>query len=426
MSKKDNLHIIPDIIFHIGRDWETESRRYMIEAMARYLEPLGGKVLCVTRPVDLIVTPVKHTTRFLRWLDGAPSLTQVSSNLFVYCPFIPVYDLLALTVAPIRRINRMFLKYNINKILIRLRFQYEYLINWTFDPIQGGYLDLFGEILLVYEICDLLIIDLPFSRGGTSTWAKAWLQSMERLLLDQVDIVFTTSPTLAEPKKLYHSNVHYIPNGVDFENLSRASDSSTPIAEELRNLSHPIVGFLGSINERYDFDLLTFLAEQRSSWSFVCVGPVKHNRLKSNRAFTRFERLPNVVFLGWIAREKIPQYGKMFDVCVIPYRTNYEFNQYANPIKLYEYTAMGKPVVSTDVSEISCYKDIIYVAKNAQEVLEVLKKSISEDNPAKMHVRLKRAENDSWEKRVSEKLMLIQDTLDKKLSRSICSTHAHG
>src|SRR5260221_13293124 len=62
------------------------------------------------------------------------------------------------------------------------------------------------------------------------------------------------------------------------------------------------------------------------------------------------EELPSerFVFAGHVAPSLVPVYISAFDVCAMPSPNNAFFAYYASPLKLFEYMAVGKPILSSD------------------------------------------------------------------------------
>ena len=55
-----------------------------------------------------------------------------------------------------------------------------------------------------------------------------------------------------------------------------------------------------------------------------------------------------------------------FDVCIIPFKRN-AITDAVDPVKLYEYLSVGKPVVATTLKEIEIYRDVITLADGVAE-----------------------------------------------------------
>ena len=78
-------------------------------------------------------------------------------------------------------------------------------------------------------------------------------------------------------------------------------------------------------------------------------------------------------------------------------------------MKLYEYLAMGKPVVSTPIPAIEIYSPIVKIGRNAQEFEEKIKECLRmKDNKEEIKKRQKIARENSWEKKVKKMLSKIK------------------
>ena len=113
----------------------------------------------------------------------------------------------------------------------------------------------------------------------------------------------------------------------------------------------------------------------------------------------------NIHFLGRRSYDSLPSYVKAFSICIIPFRI-YKLTDAINPIKLYEYLAAGKPVISTRLSELSDYKKIIYLANNNSEFLELVDKALNtKADPIEF---LKIASDYDWQDKVQQMIDIIE------------------
>jgi len=161
---------------------------------------------------------------------------------------------------------------------------------------------------------------------------------------------------------------------------------------ELEGIPRPIVGFFGLIEDWLDFDLLEYLATERPQYSFVMVGRVA-------RDIARFARQKNVFFLGKKSYEDIPSFLRAFDVCHIPFRLN-DVILHSSPLKLKEYLAGGKPVVSVAIDEVKKLDGLVYVADDSAGYLAAIDRALAEDSPARTIERVNAMESESWQSKV--------------------------
>jgi hypothetical protein len=79
--------------------------------------------------------------------------------------------------------------------------------------------------------------------------------------------------------------------------------------------------------------------------------------------------LPNVFYLGDKHYTDLPAYLASFDICTIPYNQTRQHS--VDPIKFYEYIAMGKPVVTTNIGNVGAFSDFpqVHIAHTTDEFI---------------------------------------------------------
>ena len=233
------------------------------------------------------------------------------------------------------------------------------------------------------------------------------VRAMDEELTRRADRVFIASETLRVSKTLLNNKTHVSPHGVDVDHFARARDARTVIPPEMAILPRPIIGFFGLIEQWIDLDLIDEIAARRPEWSIVLIGrmavpdhPVCHR--------------PNVHLLGKRLYEDLPAFGKAFDAAIIPYRLTQQV-LHANPIKLREYLAMGKPVVSVSTPEIDKYADVVEIADTREEFLAKLDAVLSRPSTsAEIERRVGRVAMESWDARLATVLEIVRQDLAGK------------
>jgi len=153
------------------------------------------------------------------------------------------------------------------------------------------------------------------------------------------------------------------------------------------------------------------LAQLLPDISFVFVG-------KPSSTFCRLAESENVWLLGQKTYEEIPHYGKCFDVTIIPWRHS-RWTEAANPIKVKEYLALGKPFVSTPAfTEIEKYLDVIYVARTPEEFAQSILRGLNENTPERIAARRRKVANDTWD---SKAALLLAEVIGKGKDKSVQS-----
>jgi hypothetical protein len=136
----------------------------------------------------------------------------------------------------------------------------------------------------------------------------------------------------------------------------------------IKNKYQSIVGYYGAIAPWVDFDLIEYLLQQNKGDFYLFIGPVFDTSDKVAYLLNNYE---NILFIKEMPRENIISYLKEFDKCIIPFIKN-KITDSVSPVKVYEYLAAGKNVISTNILE--CEKiQYIDVASNKEDFSEKLK-----------------------------------------------------
>jgi UDP-galactopyranose mutase len=228
-------------------------------------------------------------------------------------------------------------------------------------------------------------------------------------LLDRADLVFAVGEALKA--KLGRDDIHLIPNAVDYELYERVCRSDAPPPDEIARIPHPIVAHMGRLNAKVDFELLGRLARARRTWSVVAIGPVLDDLgAQEQAAFEAFLAEPNAYHIDNRPVPEIPRYLKHVDVALMAYRP-IGWVRTISPIKLYEYTAVGKPIVATDIEELRRYPEYVTIAASLDEWIAAIEYWLANDTDALVEKRKALARANSWDVRCRRILELIGQKL---------------
>jgi glycosyltransferase involved in cell wall biosynthesis len=112
------------------------------------------------------------------------------------------------------------------------------------------------------------------------------------------------------------------------------------------------------------------IVSARPEWQFVCIG-TKRIDLSELEARSNFTWFPAVSY------QELPRIASAFDVAIIPYVVN-EHTQTANPLKLREYIATGKPVVTTPMSEVMKFEGYIRTAETGRDFIAAIEAGLDD------------------------------------------------
>ena len=164
----------------------------------------------------------------------------------------------------------------------------------------------------------------------------------------------------------------------------------------------PQIAYLSQITDRVDFELLEKLAARHPSWQIIMIGPV----VCPEKLIRPLRRYPNIHFMGQVPYRRAARMVASCDICILPHRKD-RLTETLDPIKLYDYLATGRPVVSTDVAMHPEIRALIRVAPD-NEAFEREIQSILNSDRAICEKQLAAARRHSWPQRAKQALSFLE------------------
>lgn len=380
-------------LIYFGNDWFAENRtssHHLAEQLSRrtsvlYVDCPGIRAPKATardfrkiwRKLSAAVQP-PHLVHEGLWHITLPQIP------FRRLPLINALNLVA---------GRLLLKRAMRKLGFRRR------ISWFLVPHPEALAGGLAEDLIVYYC-----IDDYAAFPGVDFQA---IRRMDDDLTRKADVVFASSAKLVESKKRLAGEVHFSPHGVDAELFGQTASANLPVAEGAAGLKRPVIGFFGNLGAWIDIPLLEYLAQQRPQWTFLFIGMVSTDTgaLKS---------LPNVVFAGAQPYRTLPRWAKAFDVAIIPYRQTQQVVN-ASPLKLREYLATGKPVVTVRTPDIESFSPYLRIADTPEEFLAHIEGALCSDDEPSRKERMRAVAPLTWEARANEAWKIVEEAFAAKV-----------
>lgn len=358
--------------------------------------------------------------RLLRWSQALPEggAREVAPNLYVCSPLIlPPFG------SGVRRgLNRRVLLPLLRRAVGGRDFDPSVI--WTFLPTDTAA----SLVRMLRGPQSVVVYYCIASFSELTPHPQAILRS-ERSVIEMSDLIFAQGPHLAERcVREGGRNVRVFPFGVNLDlftnGIGRRSLAAgngrakaggagrrSAAAELMSRLPRPIMGYVGGIHRVFDVEMLLAMARARPDWSWVLVGPQQ----TSTRAL---RRMPNIHLTGPKRHEELPDYIGRFDVGIVPYTSN-GYTETVVPTKINEYLAMGKPVVSTDLPEVSSFNrkhGVLITCRNRpEEFLASIERALASAGEEEQAARRRAAAaaND-WEERYERMSRLVERELRKK------------
>jgi len=211
------------------------------------------------------------------------------------------------------------------------------------------------------------------------------------VLVQESTATFTTSADLADRLRPWHAGATYVPNGLE---PSFIADVNQPTAS---STDRRVIGYLGVVSERTDPALLAAVAERFPHCDLRLVGWIDGWSDEIRALLAK----PNVQFTERIPFDAVARTIDSFDVCLMPHRVN-SLSRSMSPLKLLQYVARGKPVVSTPVAGLDAATDLIRIASATAPFLDAIAAclEIEVGDHVLRRLRIERAAAHTWAERV--------------------------
>lgn len=256
---------------------------------------------------------------------------------------------------------------------------------WVVNLNAARYLDSLPYSKLIFQRSDRL----ETFPGGD----EQLLNSYVDLLLRRADLTVYCNRGLMNDETSVANAPVFVDHGVDFERFSLAGQKDEVILPDVALIPHPRIGFVGGI-EKHTFapELFEEVVKNLPEFNFVMVG---RNAMPPEWCVD----YPNVHFLGMKELTEVADYMAACEVLIMPWNKT-DWIKDCNPIKLKEYLAVGRPIVSTYFTELEHYDGYVRIANCSDSFAEEIKKAIEEGCDAQSF--RERVRNETWVEKVKQ------------------------
>ncbi len=266
-------------------------------------------------------------------------------------------------------------------------------------PWTAGLLDRFRDVPHVYR---------PHDYFGMYSWNQKRVRILEGQLLAGCRLVLPISAAQADDfRKDGDSPIRVLPNAVTKEFVQRLR-GPMPVRPADLPTGKPVVGCIGQINRSYDFALALALASAVPEAAFVYIGPVLDDDPGVKRQIDALFACSNVTWLGKKPHEQLPDYLRHFDVCFNPLQPT-DWNHRRSPLRLYDYLAAGKPVLSTNVAAARSHEGHVESCTSASEAKTHLRSMLAPDYHIDELARQQYVDANTWNERARQLVGLIDE-----------------
>lgn len=250
----------------------------------------------------------------------------------------------------------------------------------------------------IYEYIDHLSPEL----AGTKDLPKNIIDKYNYVMNNSSTYVVVTAKALEDDviSKRGQNNLAFSSNGVDYDFFQKFDNYQFEKEfQEILNKKKPIVMYYGALAKWFDYELVKRIAKT-NKYSVVLFG------IKYDESFDEnFHNEENIYFLGSRDYKVLKNYAKCADVLTIPFLLN-DITKATSPVKIFEYMALHKPIVITDLYECRNYKSIL-IAKDHDDFIKKLDIAISNKDEYLKELD-KEAKDNDWSKKAKAIIDLIK------------------
>ncbi len=343
------------------------------------------------------------------WKGGQDNLESYSKDFNEVFKRIDYHHLTDKKISPI--IQEVFSRNKVNNIIEDNNFG----VHLNYSTLVSGYFAAM-KLKTVYDIADdlgAMVKESPQIPSLLRPIGGAFGDFMLKKNIEISNRITLTTDNLRKTYDIPDNKSEIISNGVDTD-LFR--DHGAVVREELC-LNGFILGYVGVLREWIDLEpVFSILNELDSEIKMIIVG--KEGRFKETKELAKKYGLEDrVLFTGMVPYSQVPKYISAMDICLMPFRKS-AISESAVPLKLFEYMACGKPIISTRLGGIEkVAQDKILYASDKEEYKDKITMLFEDDILRKKMGTAGRRfveENYDWEKiagRMEKILVEANDSL---------------
>jgi glycosyltransferase involved in cell wall biosynthesis len=235
-------------------------------------------------------------------------------------------------------------------------------------------------------------------------WNREQTIALERRMLSACSFTLAVARLVQEDLAAETTRpVFYSPDATSMEFIDQLRQPP-PIPADMLTHKRPIVGCTGQINREYDWELIGELSNRLPGVSFVFIGPLAEGTELMKEIFAR----PNVHWLGPRPHQQLPAYLSAFDICFNPLKVN-DHNNRRSPLRLYDYLATTKPILSTAIREAFEHEGLVSIGRDVNECTTLLQRMLDGNDSVDQEHRRRYILNNTWEVRAAQFLSHLND-----------------
>ena len=215
-------------------------------------------------------------------------------------------------------------------------------------------------------------------------------------LMAKADLTVCTARILYENALPYARKAILSPNAGDYDffHNNRGVEVNKLIAGKIDKAAC-VIGYYGCLAKWFDYNLVIEVAKRKPEWYFVLVGYC----FDGTADILKNARLPNIIHIPAQPYKLLPSFISAVDIQCIPFLIN-DITLSTSPVKLFEYMASGKPILTSEMPECLNYRTVA-TYKTIEDFMGQVEKLITLKNDSDFLDKMdKEAQQNTWSARV--------------------------
>ena len=330
-----------------------------------------NRKILLTSILDLKKSQHNRPHQFVKYLSQKHDVTVVSindwwkggqDNLEAYSrEFNDIFKRIEYFYLTDKKVSPILQELLYRKTLKELVEKEDFDVQLNYNTLLSGY-EAAKRIPTVYDMADdlgAMIRESPQIPRLLRPIGGAYGEFMIKKNIERAEKVTVTTETLKRSYNIPTGKCNVIPNGVDTNLFRDYGDTKAELGLD----GDFIIGYVGVLREWVDLEpVFRALKDLDEEIRMLVVG--KEGRYQENIELAkRYGVADRVTFTGMVPYSQVPKYIAAMDVCLIPFKVN-AISENALPLKLFEYMACEKPVISTELPGVKAVAEnkVIYVS----------------------------------------------------------------
>lgn len=243
---------------------------------------------------------------------------------------------------------------------------------------------------IVYEYVD----DLRFIVSDVSDFAA--YQKLHEDLMKRADLTVATAKKLYDEAAKTARQAVLLPNAGDYDFFASPAAPNAELKEKLKDYAC-VLEYYGALASWFDYEAVNVTAEKHPDWCWLLIGKEIGEDMRKSGVL----RHKNVLFVPAVPYTELPSYIALADILTIPFILN-ETTLATSPVKLFEYMASRKPILTSDLPECRGYASVRRYASAGELEAMVPELMKLRQDPAYLELCDKEARENTWTARTDE------------------------